>query len=589
MALRKTTLAAASLATLLTAAFAADNPADRTAIRQPPQRSIAPTIEVYGRETFVDIVVTDAKGRPVHGLKQSDFTILEDGKEMSPKSFEEHRSDDISPSPIAAILNLPPNTFTNLNPTPTKAGPPNILLIDSLNIQGQEQGMVWKQVLEFINKIPPGTRMAVFSLTSSHLSILQGFTTDPELLKAAINSKKLLPMPSALEDPFQDPFLNTDLGPPWFIVDQEGDMAAMRAQYELSGMTQIARYLSGIPGRKNLIWFTGSFPLQFPEFPDNGAFPPHPGESTRAQSYDLSAEMKSATDLLARAHVAVYPIDGRGLQVLPLGGFVGANRNDMNIMEHGTMDDIADQTGGKAFYNTNGFTEAVEQAIDNGSNFYTLTYVPTNHALDTRFRKITVKVNQPGLHLTYRDGYYAVDPSVDARGKPIEKINAMQTALLRGSLDATEIPFRVQASPASATEVSLPTDNQPNPKQMKPPYRRVSLSYLIDIAHMTFTPGQDGNYRGAFEFGVRVYNPDGDEIVNAASKEVRPILPPAVYQSMLKNGATAHLEIAVPAKGDFFLRVAVHDLTSDRVGAVEVPTTSIHSEPTPALATAPNH
>jgi hypothetical protein len=58
---------------------------------------------------------------------------------------------------------------------------------------------------------------------------------------------------------------------------------------------------------------------------------------------------------------------------------------------------------------------------------------------------------------------------------------------------------------------------------------------------------------------------------------VNPILPPAVYRSMLKGGANAHLEIDVPATGEYFLRIAVHDLASDRVGAIEVPTSSIVS------------
>jgi hypothetical protein len=53
---------------------------------------------------------------------------------------------------------------------------------------------------------------------------------------------------------------------------------------------------------------------------------------------------------------------------------------------------------------------------------------------------------------------------------------------------------------------------------------------------------------------------------------------------MLKTGAKAHQEIDIPAKGDYFLRVAVHDLTSDRIGALEVPTTTIKPEPTPAVA-----
>jgi len=72
--------------------------------------------------------------------------------------------------------------------------------------------------------------------------------------------------------------------------------------------------------------------------------------------------------------------------------------------------------------------------------------------------------------------------------------------------------------------------------------------------------------------------------MNSASKEVSPILPPAVYQSMLKGGANAHQEIDVPATGEYFLRIGVHDLTSDRVGAIEVPVSSIAPQAVPAMA-----
>jgi hypothetical protein len=44
---------------------------------------------------------------------------------------------------------------------------------------------------------------------------------------------------------------------------------------------------------------------------------------------------------------------------------------------------------------------------------------------------------------------------------------------------------------------------------------------------------------------------------------------------MLANGANAHQQIDLPATGNYFLRIAVHDLTTGHVGAIEIPTTSI--------------
>ena len=574
---------------------------DRAALRSAQPLPTATGIRVYSRETIVDVTVTDAKGNPVHGLQQSDFTILENTQPMKPSSFAEHRTDQAAPAAVPVKLDLPPGTFTNASPTPghtggsagASTGPVNVLLLDSLNTPMIAQRIVTKQMLEFLQQMPAGTRIAVFQLTT-HLSILQGFTTDTELLKAAIN--KVDPTTAPMQDPWRDP---ANVNPlvneqPGQVAAMQGEQTAARAQYELNALNQIARYLSGLPGRKNLLWFGGSFPLQFPPVGDPVAFPGYtqvrcppfpqscePPDNGRIapQVYDFTVDMNSVLDLLARGHVAVYPVDPHGLETwLANDDAPGWGKKDLhftNITEHFTMDIVAEATGGKAFYNTNGFAQAAQQAIDNGSNFYTLTYIPTNTAMDTRFRTITVKVDRPNLHLDYRSGYYAIDPATTFTGKKAVTVPAMQTALMRGSLDATQVLFKIKVSEAAGTESKLPANNQPNAKQMKPPYRHYNLDFVVDIHGIDFAPSQDGNYRGSFEYGVRVYNSAGDEIVNSAATTVNPILPPAVYRSMLAGGANAHLEVDVPATGDYFLRIAVHDLGSDRVGAFEVPTTSV--------------
>jgi VWFA-related protein len=581
----------------------AASPADRTvtlAIQsRQQQKPLTPTLQVYSRETFVDVVVTDAKGNPVHGLTKADFTLLEDGKEMTAKSFEEHRGD--LPVVAAAVqpakIDLGPNSFTNFSPTPAKAGPLNILLLDSLNTPTQSQQIVVQRMLDYIKNMPPGTRMAVLNL-STHLTILQGFTSDRDLLKAAVTNKKVVWAEPIFEDPGWEGLQPPVPEDPGVMVEKEGNFAGMRGQHEMSAMRQIALYVSGMPGRKNLIWFAGSFPLQFPPVPDGVIFPdpgvpPGVNPPPPMQKYDFSDEMKSAIDVLARSHVAVYPIDGRGVEDLPppppaicvRSISCMTNKANMSMAEHTTMDLIADRTGGKAFYNTNGLAEAVQQAVDLGSNFYTLTYVPTNETLDTRFRKIAVKVARAGLHLTYREGYYAVDPATDARGnKVVPDATAMQTALLRGAPEPTEIIFKARVVPAAATEVELPANNKADPKQMKPPYRRYDVWYAAGIRNVQFTTDADGKRHGSLELTVLVYNADG-EIVNSTATVLRPSLTAAQYASMLQTGMITSQQIAVPAKGDFFLRIAVHDLGSDKVGAVEVPTSAIRAEGAPALAT----
>jgi len=519
--------------------------------------------------TIVDVVVTDAKGKPVHDLKQSDFTVLEDGKEMKPASFDEHRTDQAAPAaPTQVEQKLPPNTFSNATPTPPAAGPLNVLLIDNLNTPMAAQTIVKRHMLNFLDKMPAGTRMEVISL-DAHLRILQGFTDDRALLKAAVAAT--MPQFKRNEDPQQDP---TQTDPS--SLEEEGNMITTRAENMIGSLKQIARFLGGMPGRKNLFWATGSVTLEFPPaVRDPDAWKP----LTTEEFYDGTANMTAATDQLARAHVAVYPIDSRGLFRI----FPKTRKFDLVNAEHFTMEDIAEKTGGKAFYNTNGLAEAAADALDSGSNFYTITYTPVNQTLDTRFRTIIVKVDRPGLTLTYRNGYYAVAPDVTLSGKKVEKVSAMQEALMRGALNATQVLFKVKVEQAPGTEATLPADNQPDAKQMKPPYRRYTISYSIDVHGIDFNTAPDGSYRGNFEYGVRVYNAGGDEIVNSVSTTVSPILPPAVYRSMMKTGANASQQIDVPTTGDFFLRIAVHDLASDRVGALEVPTASIAPESAPAF------
>jgi hypothetical protein len=94
-------------------------------------------------------------------------------------------------------------------------------------------------------------------------------------------------------------------------------------------------------------------------------------------------------------------------------------------------------------------------------------------------------------------------PTPPSQARKIVKVTPMQAAMMRGSLDATQILFKVNVGQAPGTEVVLPVSNKPDAKQMKPPYRHYSLAFLVDVNHIAFTPGPDGNFRGDFEFGAQ--------------------------------------------------------------------------------------
>jgi VWFA-related protein len=528
-----------------------------------------PTVRIYTREVIVDVNVTDAAGNPVPGLTRSDFTVTENGQPMTLRSFREH-APEAAETAVPAGPALPHNTFANTGP-PEGVHPLFILLFDALDTPIASQAVVRQRMVNFAAKLPPNTHMAVMAISpTGRLSVVQGFTTDPAVVKKALANQKLDIGIPPLEDFGQEPTDNPALdiqGSPQVAaamasaqprVDEtlECNHTAMRVIYTSNAFAQIARYTSGMPGRKNLVWYTGAFP-------------------TGLRCYDAGEEIRSALSLLEHSHVVVYPVDSRALDIYARNGPTSRIGQIMTV-EHLTMESVAEQTGGRAFYNNNDLAAAALTAINSGISYYTLTYIPTNQNLDTRLRRISVTVDKPNLTLVYKQGYNATPRgrTTTLGGRPIQTTTPVQSAMMRGAPQPTEILFEVKVTPAKATETALPPGNASDPKIMKPPYRRLSIGYNVEADTLAFNPSPDGDYHSQFEYAVNVYDNEG-RLLNSSSLAAKPNLPPAAYQSIVEDGLVLHQDIDVPAKGDYILRIGVHDLTTDHVGALEIPTTSI--------------
>src|ERR1039457_3439641 len=103
-----------------------------------------------------------------------------------------------------------------------------------------------------------------------------------------------------------------------YLLDRRVDLTAEALQ-------EIARFLMGLPGRKNLIWLSGSFPEGIiPNAGVNGQ-DSQTGREEFEASRNYSSDIVAATDLLNASHIAVYPVDVRGLQVNPV--FSAANKS----------------------------------------------------------------------------------------------------------------------------------------------------------------------------------------------------------------------------------------------------------------------
>jgi len=559
-----------------------------------------PSIRTGTQIVIVDVAVTDSHGNPVRNLKSADFNLLEDGRPQNIVRFEEHSAPSVTTPPkLGPPLKLDPGIFTNYSAAPIDR-PLNIVLLDTLNTPLKDQVYVRNQMLAFLKTLQPGTNIAIFGLTT-RLILLQGFTSDPAVLRNALEHKKSNPKSSTLlNDPIGTETMSDQMADAMGndptaaqvianLQQFEANLAAiqdqMRTIYTLDAMNQLGRYLSSFPGRKNLIWFSGSFPI---------SILPNADDPSTVQ-FTADKEFQDTTNLLTRSQVAVYPVDARGLFVPPMmdasnsGSRYARNQrafsqdlikfSSQTAAEHATMLEMADATGGKAFRNTNDLKSAVQNAIDAGSNFYTLVYTPTNKDWNSKYRKISVKTSTQGAQLTYRHGYYAYAPqsamaATNSQAAP-SGYDAMRSAMQRGGPVPTEILFkaRVVASPDTSDRAAGTTTTAPSTKG---PFRQYTVNYAALPSNVSMPTGDDGNHVLALQFVVIAYDRDG-KALSSVNNPISISLKPADYEGIMSGGIKYAQQISVPAKGETFLRIGIHDLIGNKVGAIEIPASAAPS------------
>lgn len=569
------------------------------AIAQPSQTpgdAATPSVRSTATLVTVDIVVSDG-GRPVKGLKQDSFRVFENGREQTLKDFEEHSTETQAAAQKKAAA-LPPHTYTNES-IPDAAA--TILLLDALNTPMQDQAYARKQMIEYLKTVTPGTRIGIFTL-SSRLRLAQGITTDITALLAALDSSRngsktspLLDSQNEQNTVMQDLTQDSQNDPAMavlsdFMAENAAFQTDLRVQNTLDAMKELAAYLSAVPGRKNVIWLSGSFPLSLKPDDTSG----NPFVAMRG----YSDQIHQVSSLLTSGRIAVYPVDARGL--MPQTTFQAANsltnyarpqgrgrqprggpgafiRDTSQFMnqtqaEHDSMNQIAEETGGTAYYNANDLSGAVA-AIQNGANYYTLTYVPDNKKLDGKFRQIGVKTSGANYHLAYRHGYFATAPVVHDPRDPKALADPASIALRFGAPPSSQLLFiaRVlkEGDPALAGKPSQPGPAGFMAAKLKPPLKRYIVDYKADIHRVSFSDGPDHLSRAAMEVLALAYDEDG-KAVNIAGRAFQLTLQPAEYQQVLQNGLVLHQEIDVPA-GKMYLRLIVHDLVTDQIGSLELP------------------
>lgn len=519
---------------------------------QTPQE--APVLRVTTRLVQVNVIVQDRKGEPVSDLKKEDFSLLEEGEEQ-PIAIFSVESTRILPAPREP---LPANTFSNrFEQRPSTPTSVTVVLLDELNTRFGDNAYAKDQVIKFLGQIQPDDRVALY-LLSGRLRILHDFTNDARpLLNALARHKGGEQAALDASQPEAPDTGNAELDA-WLQNANErmGDFYLQnRVRRTINALEAIANHLSRLPGRKNLVWVSGSFPASFglDRQPSQSNLSPDRGGFT--------SDIERAAKALSNANMAIYPVDARGL-IGPFGtnpNFnaprAGAGRGPVSntnplaqvSLTHDTMNLLADRTGGRAFYNTNDIQGSIRRAINDARVTYVLGFYPAHHQWDGRFREIKVRVKRAGVRVRHRRGYFAL---ADVISTGSQRDAALREAL-QSPLDATTLGLTVLANPVSALGVKL-----------------LSIEVRIDPRDVTLNH-QGERWMGELDLLFVQRDAEG-RTLKSLTQTLNMRLLRGTYEEAMKEGFQLAKKLDL-ADGVEEVRVVVRDVSSGSTGSVNIP------------------
>ncbi len=428
--------AGCAVVALFAGALAVSQPQHQSQPPQPPppqtgqNQTQTPPLRVTTRMVQVTVVVHDKDGNPVSGLTKDDFALFDQGQRQRIASFTE-RSNRIAAMSAAAA----PNVFSNRYERSAAAQPAlTVVVVDAYNTRYWDKricecihgpcppcklGPLFSQVETFFEEMKPQDRVALYELADK-LYLLQDFTNDPSALQRGLDHGKELVAGLVYPPSGTDPI----------------DMS----NFTMDAMHAIADRLADVPGRKNLIWLSAGFSGQ---------------RIITDEKMDTTAKTLANSDLPLNA-VDAHGLDPGGIPVgpVPSGGVGRRGPVDGppppgigNTGAHGgppggfnRTRNLAEASGGRAFYNTNDLAGSIRRAIDDSESAYVLGYYPDHNKWNGEFRDIHVKVSRPGVVVRSRPGYYAVAESASGPERNAQKL----AEAIRSPLESADLAIDVE-------------------------------------------------------------------------------------------------------------------------------------------------
>jgi VWFA-related protein len=510
---------------------------------------------------LVPVVVLDSQKRPIAGLKKEDFSLFENGKPQAISSIDEYHPDA---TPVTK-LTPPGSMYTNLVEAPVNQQKRlTVIALDLLNTSFSDQIRARNSILQYLrDHIGNDSLYQLVVINNKGMRIVHDFTQDPQrLINVLKNTPAETPDPTIAAAQSVDPsrgqsqpqvltenggetleYSMTDI----FRILELDDNRYQRdraAADTLAALQHIAQSLKAVPGRKSLVWITASFPFNWEE--------PESIDAGQSVGY-----YQRTIQLLEEANVAVYPVDARGLEPLGLpGSQLGHVRNVGVFMSRQfaaqtssiqTMEQIAEMTGGKAFYNRNDIDRSIQEATQDSQIYYVLSYKLDTANRKPGWRKLSVKLDRPEVTVRARKGFFLTQSSVDPlRSRDIDIYNALQSPL-----NYTSLPLHARIS------------------EMKGDGSKRKISFEIYLGANSATIDTENGNQMNLEFGADVRNEKGQtkgHILQTVSTKLKP----EGVKQLQDNGITYRNTVEVPL-GDYQIHFMVRDNQSGRIGTIVAP------------------
>ena len=340
----------------------------------------------------LNVLVTDAALKPVTGLTQEDFTLLDNRQTAKIAS-------------VRAMTGSAPSSKVHA-----------ILMLDAVNNSARNVANTRREIERYLGQrqapLPYPTAIAILSASGAEMG---QSTRDAGALTAELSRRfsELRPyecadivegedQPQATGTLSRAAALNLDPAPD---RTRAGTCLNQRFQLSLSALKRLARRQIDVPGRAILIWTGSGWPLltsrEFrPDTPEikRNFYDNLVALSTSLREAQLTLDAVSAPDLFRRAELR-SDSDNAFFDGVPSENEMAASRLRLQALAH--------QSGGQILDQSKDIAGGIDRCLADAESYYALAFDSAPAAAPGEYHSLDVKVNRPGLTVRTNTNYYA--------------------------------------------------------------------------------------------------------------------------------------------------------------------------------------